>query len=39
MNITIDWIATTFAKFNCEYFNDELPTPQFLIIQPEKILG
>lgn len=39
MNLTIDWIATTFAKFNCEYFNNELPTPRFLIVQSDKILG
>lgn len=39
MELTTEWMADNFAKFNKEYFNSELPTPQFVIIDRLKVLG
>lgn len=32
MELTTEWMAEKFAKFNTQYFNSELPTPKFAII-------
>lgn len=39
MDITIDWIARNFNKFNRQYFNSELPTPRFIVVDTRQMLG
>lgn len=39
MDITIEWIARNFNKFNRQYFNGQLPTPRFIVVDTRRMLG
>lgn len=39
MEITLEWIAQNFARFNHQYFDDSLPIPIFRIVRDKDLFG